>query len=180
MQNRIETEHLILRVLKPTEAVIVAAFYSRNFSDFAKYEPLVRRQSLSTRYQRKVLELEDRYRKDGKRIRYYMFQKYDPFRTIGTVSFRELDKDGKAATTVGYKVDLEFRRRGFAKESLSALIPIVEREYGVRHIRAEVLTTNRPSQNLLSGLGFKRTALLEGHTKLNGQKLDEYLYVRDD
>ena len=180
MQNKIETEHLILRVLRPNEAILVSAFYSRNFEDFAKYEPLIRRQSLSTRYQHKILDLEDSFRKDGKRIRFYMFQKYDPFRTVGTVSFRDLDKDGSASTTVGYKVDLDFRRRGYAKETLSALIPIVEREYGVRHIRAEVLTTNRPSQNLLMGLGFKRTALMEGHTKLNGQKLDEYLYVRDD
>lgn len=92
MNDRIETEHLILKILRPKDAVMVSAFYSRNFDDFAKFEPLTRRQSLSTRYQRKVLELEDRYREERKRIRYYLFEKYNPFKTIGTVSFRELDQ----------------------------------------------------------------------------------------
>ncbi|MQN02104.1 MAG: N-acetyltransferase [Lachnospiraceae bacterium] len=180
MQNMIETEHLILRTLRPAEAVIVSAFYSRNFDDFAKYEPLTRRMSLSTRYQRKVLELEDNFRIEGKRIRYYMFEKYDPFKTVGTVSFRELDKNGNASTIIGYKVDIEYRRRGYARETISTLIPLIEREYGVRHIKAEVLTTNIPSQNLLSGLGFKRIAFLKSYAKLNGKKLDEYIYERDD
>lgn len=180
MIAKIETEHLILRVLSPKEAVLVSAFYSRNFDDFARYEPLIRRQSLSTHYQHQILDLETRYRKEGSRIRYYLFRKYDPFRTIGTVSFRELDKDGKGTTTVGYKVDRDFRRLGYAKETLTALIPIVEREYGVHIIRAEVLPTNRASQNLLAGLGFRRTALLENNVKLGGRYYDEYLYERVD
>ena len=56
MDNRIESEHLVMKVLKPTEAALVAAFYSRNFEDFAQYEPLIRKQSLSIYYQRQGLE----------------------------------------------------------------------------------------------------------------------------
>jgi RimJ/RimL family protein N-acetyltransferase len=178
MYERIETRHLILRVLHPKEAVLVSAFYSRNFDDFARFEPLTRKQSLSTRYQRKVLELEDRYREEGKRIRYYLFEKYDPFKTIGTVSFRELDQG--QTSTVGYKVDQEYRRRGYARETLETLIPEIERGYRIKYIRAEVLTTNVPSQSLLSGLGFRRTAMLPGGAHLNGMDLDEYIYIRDD
>ena len=178
MYDRIETKHLILRFLKPGEAVMVSAFYSRNFADFAKYEPLTRRQSLSTRYQRQVLELEERYRQERKRVRYYMFEKYNPFKAIGTVSFRELDKGDTAI--VGYKVDQEFRRRGYARETLETLIPQIEEEYQIKYIRAEVLTTNVPSQSLLTGLGFRRTALLSGGAHLNGMDLDEYLYIRED
>ena len=178
MNDRIETEHLILKILRPKDAVLVSAFYSRNFDDFAKFEPLTRRQSLSTRYQRKVLELEDRYREERKRIRYYLFEKYNPFKTIGTVSFRELDQG--QTSTVGYKVDLDYRRRGYARETLGTLIPEIEKEYRIKYIRAEVLTTNVPSQNLLTGLGFRRTAMLPGGAHLNGMDLDEYLYCKEE
>lgn len=158
----------------------MASFYSRNFDDFAKYEPLIRKQAYSMHYQHKVLEYEEKYRQERTRIRYYMFQKYDPFRTIGTVSFRELNKDGKGSAIVGYKVDIGFRRRGYARESLSALIPAVEKEYGLHRVEAEVLPDNRASQNLLSGLGFRRCGLLESRVKINGVSHDEYLYIRED
>ncbi|MGN0242140.1 MAG: GNAT family N-acetyltransferase [Candidatus Weimeria sp.] len=178
MYDNIETRHLMLRILRPKDALLVSAFYGRNFEDFARFEPLTRKQSLSTRYQRKVLELEDRYREEKKRIRYYIFEKYNPFKTIGTVSFRELDHG--QTSTVGYKVDQDYRRRGYARETLETLIPEIEKEYRIRYIRAEVLTTNVPSQNLLTGLGFVRTALLPGGAHLNDKDLDEYLYIRED
>jgi len=179
MDNRIESEHLVMKVLKPTEAALVAAFYSRNFEDFAQYEPLIRKQSLSIYYQRQVLECENKYRTEGSRIRYYLFQKYDPFRAIGTVSFREINKDNKGTCIVGYKVDQGFRRRGFAREALSTLIPMVRYDYHVGKIEAEVLPWNRPSQNLLVGLGFHRTALLKSRVCIDGKYDDEYLYVLD-
>ena len=88
--------------------------------------------------------------------------------------------DQGQTSTVGYKVDLDYRRRGYARETLGTLIPEIEKEYRIKYIRAEVLTTNVPSQNLLTGLGFRRTAMLPGGAHLNGMDLDEYLYIKED
>lgn len=174
--ERLESENLVIKVLHPSEASLVAAFYSRNFEDFARYEPLDKRQSLSVHYQKQVLECEDRYRIEGKRIRYYLFRKYEPFKVIGTISFREIGTEGDSCI-VGYKIDREYRRRGFAREALRKLIPIIRYDYRVGSVKAEVLPTNTASQNLLTGLGFHRNALLSSRVCIDGTYLDEYLYV---
>jgi len=48
----------------------------------------------------------------------------------------------------------EYRRRGYAREAVLAMLRWAQRDPGVRRFRASVSPENLPSRNLVAGLGF--------------------------
>jgi [ribosomal protein S5]-alanine N-acetyltransferase len=60
---------------------------------------------------------------------------------------------------IGYEVNPEQRRKGYAREAASALIAWAAREHGIRRFRASVGPWNAPSLGLVRGLGFKRVGV---------------------
>ena len=72
------------------------------------------------------------------------------------------------AKEVGYIINRDFQRQGFAREALSAVIEHAFRE-GTHRVYAECDPRNRPSWGLLESLGFRR----EAHLRQN-------LYFRKD
>jgi RimJ/RimL family protein N-acetyltransferase len=74
---------------------------------------------------------------------------------------------------IGYAVDPEFRRRGYARAALEALLERAAREPSVRTVRVTISPDNEPSYRLVSQYGFART----------GEQWDEedgleYIYER--
>ncbi len=55
---------------------------------------------------------------------------------------------------VGYSIDPQYRRKGYARAALRALIDRAAREPGVTTVRASVSPTNTPSLNLVLSEGF--------------------------
>jgi len=62
--------------------------------------------------------------------------------------------DEAGMVEVGYAVDPEYRRRGYARAGLEALLERAAREPGVRSVRASISPDNTPSLNLVSQYGF--------------------------
>ena len=78
---------------------------------------------------------------------------------IGTVGTHLRDRH---EIEIGYWFSPALHGRGYARESLSALLPMLLSHYPTRHIYAECRPENTPSWRLLAGVGFKATGL-EGH-----------------
>lgn len=55
---------------------------------------------------------------------------------------------------VGYAVDPGYRRQGYARAALEALLALAAREPGVRTVRASVRPDNVASRNLILQYGF--------------------------
>jgi RimJ/RimL family protein N-acetyltransferase len=62
--------------------------------------------------------------------------------------------DAAGMVEIGYAVDPAYRRRGYARAALEALLRRADREPGVRTVRASISPGNTPSFALVSQYGF--------------------------
>ncbi|WP_344211320.1 GNAT family N-acetyltransferase [Kribbella sancticallisti] len=62
--------------------------------------------------------------------------------------------DANGMVEVGYTVDLQYRRQGYAKAILAALIDRAATEPGVRVVRASISPTNAASLATIANFGF--------------------------
>ncbi|MGH8868090.1 MAG: GNAT family N-acetyltransferase [Actinomycetes bacterium] len=81
---------------------------------------------------------------------------WDPVRevAVGHAGFHG-PPDAKGMVEVGYSVDPRWRRQGYARAALEALLDRAAREPGVRTVRASVRPDNTASRNLVLQYGFR-------------------------
>jgi GNAT superfamily N-acetyltransferase len=75
---------------------------------------------------------------------------------IGTIGFHGAPDD-QGRVEVGYRVEPEYRRQGFASESVRALFDWAANEHGIHRFIASVSPSNEPSLRLVEGFGFRET-----------------------
>ena len=156
---------------------MVYDFYTNNLRDFAKYEPIDIKAAKTLVYYEKLLEVEQEMFLAKEAIRFYLFEKYNPFQIVGTVSFREISfAPYRLSAKIGYKIDHRFRRRGYATEAITAACHAMFVEEKLHRIEATVLPDNTASQRLLEGLGFAFEGRLRDEIRLNGQWRDHLVY----
>jgi ribosomal-protein-alanine N-acetyltransferase len=77
-------------------------------------------------------------------------------RVIGTIGFHGApDEHGRLE--VGYRIEPQFRRRGYTREAVQALFDWAATEHGIRRFIASVRPDNEPSLALVRGFGFVQT-----------------------
>lgn len=175
MYTQYENDRLILKVLSPKAAGSVADFYIRNYEEFSLYEPLTA-QTKTTSYHKKNLEFEYSLFSSGKFVRFFIFEKHDPFTIIGTLSYRDITHSFYDSCIIGYKMDKSKRRLGYCRDAICLGNKIMFDELKLNRIEATVRTGNIPSMRLLESLGFLNEGLLRDKIKLNGEYCDHYLY----
>jgi RimJ/RimL family protein N-acetyltransferase len=80
---------------------------------------------------------------------------------IGDVGFhqkpggKELQKYSEFGLEMGYGIDPEFRRQGFATEAVKAMMCWAHREHGVESFFLSTSPENTPSLKLIQKLGFR-------------------------
>lgn len=77
-------------------------------------------------------------------------------RVVGTVGFHG-PPDEQGRLEIGYSVDPDHRRQGFAREAAQALFAWAAETHGVRHFIASISPTNEASLGLAAGFGFLQT-----------------------
>ena len=177
MKEIYETQNLYMRHLTRADARLVRDFYVKNAQEFMKYEPLTIENAGNIDYHATMLGYEEEYFKGDSMARYYLFEKNNPFAIVGTVNFRSISQGIYKCATLGYKIDRDYRRRGYAIEAIERGLIIMDEELHLHRIEATVMPENIPSINLLEKLGFKREGLMRGKFKLNGVWADHYLYA---
>jgi ribosomal-protein-alanine N-acetyltransferase len=83
-------------------------------------------------------------------------------RVVGIIGFHG-PPDAQRRLEVGYRVDAEHRRQGYARESVKALFDWAAATHGIQRFIASVSPTNVASLALVRGLGFAQT----------GEQMDE-------
>lgn len=77
----------------------------------------------------------------------------DPEVVVGRLGFHgPVDDDGMLE--IGYEVFPAYRRQGYAREAVVAMLQWAQRDPAVLRFRASVSPENAPSRNLVTGLGF--------------------------
>ena len=178
MNTKYETDSMTLRICNRKDAPMVLDFYKRNLEDFAKYEPLSFPSATQLRFHEDVLQYEyDAFIK-GQMMRFYLFEKNNPLRIIGTASYRNITGTYYSCCQLGYKMDAEYRRKGYMHEALELGNELMFREMSLHRIEAIVMPDNTPSMKLLEGLGFEQEGLLRDKIYLNGCWQDHYMYAK--
>ncbi|MDC0711923.1 GNAT family N-acetyltransferase [Stigmatella sp. ncwal1] len=65
--------------------------------------------------------------------------------------------DERRAVEMGYEVFPEYRRQGYAEETVRELVAWAKREHGIHHFVASVSPGNGPSLAMVRKLGFRQT-----------------------
>jgi RimJ/RimL family protein N-acetyltransferase len=79
-------------------------------------------------------------------------------RVIGSLGFHG-PPDGRGRLEVGYSVDPPFRRQGYARESVKALLDWAQREHGITRFVASIAPENEASLNLAARFGFRQVGV---------------------
>lgn len=86
--------------------------------------------------------------------------------------------DRHRTATLGYIVGVAHQGRGYAFESLTAVLQFLGQRLNAQRIEARIDTRNGPSVKLAEKLGFRRTAFIEKADHFKGAPSDEYVYER--
>jgi RimJ/RimL family protein N-acetyltransferase len=81
-----------------------------------------------------------------------------------------------ATMEIGYRLQPDVHRRGYAFEACTALCGFLFAEIGVRKLVAWCVAENEPSWRLMEKLGMQREARFREYTQLDGQWRDEFVY----
>jgi ribosomal-protein-alanine N-acetyltransferase len=83
-------------------------------------------------------------------------------RVIGTIGFHG-PPDDRERLEIGYSVQERYRRQGFAREAVRAMLDWAAGEHGIHRFIASISPANEPSLALTRSFGFVRT----------GEQMDE-------
>lgn len=75
---------------------------------------------------------------------------------IGTIGFHGAPDD-QGRLEVGYRIEPEFRRRGYTREAVRGMFDWAATEHGIRRFIASVRPDNEASLGLVRGFGFVQT-----------------------
>lgn len=77
-------------------------------------------------------------------------------RVIGTIGFHSAP-DAQGRLEIGYRIEPEYRRRGYTREAVRAMLDWAALERGVHRFIASVRPDNEASLGLVRGFGFVQT-----------------------
>jgi RimJ/RimL family protein N-acetyltransferase len=91
---------------------------------------------------------------------------------VGDIGFHGKPNAARQAE-LGYTVEAEYRRQGYASEAALALIDWARREHAIRRFLVSISPSNAPSLGLAAKLGFQRIG-----TQMDEIDGEEYVFER--
>lgn len=156
-----QTERLTIQLLNEDSASLVLEFYQRNKEIFEPWEPLCPKEFYTLAYQEAALKAEFQLFLRANSIRYYIFERTNDHRIVGTLSFYHILYSPYNSCKLGYRLDKDNHGKGYAFEAISYLLPLLFKEQKLHRIEAEIMENNVPSLKLINRLGFT----FEGFTR---------------
>ena len=178
MYFQYETERLMLKVLGENCSAEVLEFYRTGDSYFGAMEPERMEGFYTESYQRYVLKYEEESFTAEKSARYYIYEKNDSGKIIGTVALRNIVKGSFLSATIGYKLLPEYTGRGLCTEAVRCITDSAIRDSGLHRIVAYVQPDNAASISVLTRCGYGYEGIARDYVMLNGRWQDHAVYAR--
>ncbi|MBR5128087.1 MAG: GNAT family N-acetyltransferase [Roseburia sp.] len=172
-----ETERLLLKVLTPDYSNEVCTFLQKNSEQFEKYEPLLPANYYTPEHQHTILSCELKLALQTKNIRYYVFLKENPNQIIGTVALHNIATASYSSCEIGYKFDLAFQHKGYAREAVAMGVSIAFAALNLHRVYARVMPENTASIKLLESLFFEKEGLERECIKIQGHWQDHLRFA---
>lgn len=171
------SNNLTLRILNENYTNQVLDFYYRNRSYFDMYEADKPDNFYTPEFISNLLRSEYNAFTLGKYARFFLFDKNYPDTIIGTVSFSDIKKGAFKSCLIGYKIDHDFQRMGYARKMLNMALKIMVIDGDMHRIEAYISLDNKPSASLVQKLGFINEGTAYSYVCINGIWQDHLRYV---
>ncbi len=175
MSFQITTDRLKLKIEDAAKAEEILEFYKKNSYLFDQYEPTRPENFYTLAYQKAAVAYEYSEIIKGKTLRYYIYLKNDT-PIIGSINFSRLEHGPFSRVSIGYKLDGDYQKKGYALEACQAAIPVIFSNYNIHRIEARVAPDNTPSIKLLEKLHFQYEGIEYQGVEINGSFRDHYRY----
>lgn len=170
MQLFYTTDRLLIKLLNEEDAPMVLDFYKRNKEFFHPYEPQASNEFYTIAFQEAALRADNILFLRASSLRYYIFEKHNVQKVIGTVSFYHLYHRPYASCKLGYRLDKESQKKGIAHEALCFLIPHLLHDHNIHRIEADIMPNNIPSIKVISKLGFSFEGVARDCCEISGKR----------
>ena len=142
----LETDRIILRRFERNDRFACFEFLSDRDTchNGGGYEPF---DEMDEEYER-LMEI---FRQDESR--YMIFSKTES-KVVGTISLRVDSERAVDTIELGYMVSPNYRRQGYAQETVISLLPVLKERFHIQMVVAGVVEKNDSSIHMLKKLGF--------------------------
>ncbi|GLQ05676.1 GNAT family N-acetyltransferase [Sneathiella chinensis] len=112
---------------------------------------------------------------------FFIFRHEDD-QIVGSVTLSNIRRGVAQTGTIGYWTGLPYARQGYMYDALTALLPVLFRQYGLRRVEAACVPENDASAALLEKVGFIREGRAREYLCINGEWRDHLLFacLKDD
>lgn len=172
-----QSERLHYKIITANHASYVLNFYQENKLYFEPWEAKRPQNFYTEAYQRATLHSEYNYILTSGFYRYYIFHKQNPNSILGTISLSNVNHGIFQSCNLGYKIDHNFHRNGFAIEAIHWAISFAFHDLKLHRIEAMVHINNIPSQKLLEKIGFQLEGIANDYALLEEGWADHFRYA---
>lgn len=170
MFPEIETERLRLREIKPEDAAVLFAYFSKEITiRYYGQEPFQQVEDAEM-----LIEAFRKTYEEKKGIRWGI-ECRETNELIGTIGYHLWSPRHKRAE-IGYDLHPDHWGKGYATEAVKAVIHYGFQEMELNRIGAVVFLENEASHKLLRKLGFEKEGILKEYMYQNGLAQDTILY----
>ena len=172
----LETDRLVLRVLDPRDAAVVAAYCERNRAHLAPWEPLRPEEYFTTAHWVRGLELGVTLFGSNLLVPFGVFPRATPVGPLlGRCTFSNIVRGPFQAAYLGFSLDRDAVGQGLMTEALRAAIRYAFDDLGLHRIMANHMPENTRSARLLRGLGFVEEGYAKDYLRIAGAWRDHVL-----
>lgn len=164
-----ETDRLYLCVLNDSHALSVLNFYLDDKELFEQFEADRPYNFYTESYQKANLALEFQLFFKTASIRFWLFEKTQPQKIIGTISFLNIQRNIFQSCQLGYKMASAYHQKGYVSEALQKGIEIIFSELDLHRIEAHVLPENLPSKKVMEHLNFTFEGISHDYAYIQGK-----------
>lgn len=168
------TEHLIITLPGPEDAVKLRDYYWLNRSHLAKWEPTRTDSFYSVPWWRlRVQQIREEF-EEASAFGFVAFNR-DKSKVVAVANFSNIIHGVFQSCNLGYSISHPFQGKGIMQEFLPAVLDFIFLNVGLHRIMANYIPVNERSGNLLMRLGFEREGYARQYLKIAGEWQDHVL-----
>lgn len=168
-------EDVRMRLLRPTDAPLLAGAYVKNRRFLAPWEPERPEEFYSSDGQQPLVAATLQAFDDGLSIPWILEAKD---RIVGRISLNDIPHGAVCRPFIGYWLDEAFTGRGLATQAVRQLALTARTEAGLHRLEAATRLENAASQRVLAKAGFSKIGIAHKYFRIDGDWRDHILFER--
>ena len=171
---RIETERLVVTLLRPSLAELMVRFRLENQRHLTAWEPLRSPQFYTEPFWQAQLQANLIDFSRGESCSFVMLNRAEN-QVLGVINFTQGTRGTMQSCQLGYALGGAFEGQGYMQEGVSAALQYVFDVLKLHRVSANYIPHNGRSARLLTRLGFEVEGRARAFLKINGQWEDHIL-----